>query len=181
MAAPLADEVQRTPDADSMPRASTSTLSKPAASRSSLSHSMTVRSGMEAFSTGTMRHSKSRVSTNPPVCCDKCRKPDQLARERDELAHGQAVRRQAEFFEPLHAHGLPSNHCWPLAMASTVSRSAQRFAHIADGRAGPVADDGSGEGCAVAPVFGVQVLDDLFAALVLEVDVDVRRLIALWR
>ena len=42
-----------------------------------------------------------------------------------------------------------------------------------------VADDGGGEACARAAVAAIDVLDHLLAALVLEVDIDVRRLAAL--
>ncbi len=43
------------------------------ASRSSLSHWITVRSGMDAFSIGTSRASGPLVSTKPPVCCERWR------------------------------------------------------------------------------------------------------------
>jgi hypothetical protein len=51
-----------------MPSASTSTFRIPTSSMSSLSHSMTVRSGIEAFSMGTISHRGPRVITMPPVC-----------------------------------------------------------------------------------------------------------------
>ena len=54
----------------------------------------------------------------------------------------------------------------------------QRAAHVAQGAAGAVADDGGRQGGAVAAVFGVDVLNDFFAPLVLEVDIDVRRFVA---
>ena len=53
------------------------------------------------------------------------------------------------------------------------------LADVAHGAAGPIADDGGGQGRPLATVFLVDVLDDLLAALVLEVHVDVRRLAAL--
>ena len=52
-------------------------------------------------------------------------------------------------------------------------------AHVPDGAARAVGDEGGGEGRAVAAVAFVDVLDDLLASLVLEVHVDVRRLVAL--
>jgi hypothetical protein len=55
---------------------------------------------------------------------------------------------------------------------------AQRLADVAQ-RARAVGDDGRGERGAVAAVLRVEILDDLLAALVLEVDVDVGRLVAL--
>ena len=54
---------------------------------------------------------------------------------------------------------------------------AQRLAHVAQGASGSVADDGGGQRGAVAAVFLVDILDDLFASLVLEIDVDVGRFI----
>ena len=56
---------------------------------------------------------------------------------------------------------------------------AERAARVAQRRAGPVADHHRRECSAMAAVLAVDVLDDLFAALVLEVDVDVGRLVAL--
>jgi hypothetical protein len=56
---------------------------------------------------------------------------------------------------------------------------AQRAARVAQRAAGAPADDHGGQRGAFAAVLGVDVLDDLLAALVLEVDVDVGRLVAL--
>ena len=53
------------------------------------------------------------------------------------------------------------------------------LADITHRAAGPVGDHGRGQGRTVAAVLPVDVLDDLFAAPVLEIDVDVRRLVAL--
>src|SRR5205807_3490093 len=59
-----------------------------------------------------------------------------------------------------------------------VEAEAHGFTYVAYGAAAAVGDDGGGHAGAVAAVFGVQVLDDLFPPLVLEVDVDVGRLVA---
>ena len=56
---------------------------------------------------------------------------------------------------------------------------AQRLTHITHGAARLISDDGGGNGGALAPVLFVDVLDDLLAPLVLEVHVDIRRLVAL--
>ncbi len=56
---------------------------------------------------------------------------------------------------------------------------AQRARHIANRAARAVADHRGGERRALAAVFAVDVLDDLLAPFVLEVDIDIRRLIAL--
>ena len=58
---------------------------------------------------------------------------------------------------------------------------AERAADVAQRAACAVADHGGGERGAFAAVLAVEVLDDLLAALVLEVDVDVGRLVALSR
>ena len=57
----------------------------------------------------------------------------------------------------------------------------QRLAHVAHRAARAVADDGRGQRGALARVLAVDVLDHLLAPLVLEVDVDVGRLVALLR
>ena len=54
---------------------------------------------------------------------------------------------------------------------------AQRAAHVAQGAAPSVADDRGAQSGAAAAVFAVDVLDDFFAPLVLEIDVDVGRLV----
>jgi hypothetical protein len=74
----------------------------------------------------------------------------------------------------------PSNQCWLFETASIRCRSMPSApAGVAQRRARPVADDHRGERGAVPAVLAVDVLDDLLAALVLEIDVDVGRLVAL--
>ena len=55
----------------------------------------------------------------------------------------------------------------------------ERAADVAHRAARPVADDDAGQRRAFAAVFPVQILDHLLAPLVLEVDIDVGRLVAL--
>jgi len=55
----------------------------------------------------------------------------------------------------------------------------ERLADIAHRALRPVADDGRGDGRTAAAVFAINILDDFFAPLVLEVDVDVGRLVTL--
>ena len=57
-----------------------------------------------------------------------------------------------------------------------LEREAQCLAHIPERRLGPVGGDHASKSCAMAAVLAVDVLHDLFAPLVLEVYVDVRRL-----
>ena len=63
--------------------------------------------------------------------------------------------------------------------AHRVGRQAERLADLADGAAAPVGDHRGGKRGAMAAFLLVDPLDDLFAPLVLEVDVDVGRLVAL--
>ena len=56
---------------------------------------------------------------------------------------------------------------------------AERLGHVAHRRLGPVGDDVGHLGRVVAAVALVDVLDDLLAAVALDVDVDVRRAVAL--
>ena len=152
-----------------MPSASTSTLSRPSASRSSLSHWITVRSGMAAFSIGTSSASGPREMTKPPTCCDRWRgKPRSIC---GQLEH-QAFEARAP--DPRTRISSPGDRPLP-------RRKAERLAHVAHRALRPVADHRGGERGALAAVLAVDVLDHLLAPLVLEVDVDVGRLVALAR
>src|SRR4029453_8636936 len=57
-----------------------------------------------------------------------------------------------------------------------VLLEAQRLADLADRHARPVMDDGGADRGALAAVAIVEILDHLLAPLMLEIDVDVRRL-----
>ena len=67
----------------------------------------------------------------------------------------------------------------PASASDDIVRQADHLADIAHGAARPVGDDGGGDPGAVAAVFLIDVLDDLLAPLMLEIDVDVGRLVAL--
>ena len=56
-----------------------------------------------------------------------------------------------------------------------IGREAERLGDLAHRRAGAVGDDGADHGGVVLAVAGVEVLDDLLAAVDVEVDVDVRQ------
>ena len=62
-----------------------------------------------------------------------------------------------------------------------VGGQPQGAAHVAQGAARPVADHGGGQCRPVPAILPVDVLDHLFTAMVLEVHIDVRRLVALLR
>src|SRR5262249_2458217 len=61
---------------------------------------------------------------------------------------------------------------------NNVARKTHCLADFANGAAGAIADHGGGQPGAVAAVFLVDVLDDLFASLVLEIDIDIGRFVA---
>ena len=69
-----------------------------------------------------------------------------------------------------------------VASAATVSsREAERLADLAHRRAAAIGDYGGGDAGAVAAVAAIDILDHLFTPLMLEIDVDVRRLLPLRR
>ena len=72
--------------------------------------------------------------------------------------------------------GEALRHCIHL-----VRRHAERSSDVAHRAFRPIADHGGGDGRTGAAVFLVDVLDHLLAPLVLEVDIDVRRLVPLAR
>ena len=110
------------------------------------------------------------------------RKADQLIGEIHCARDLRIVRRQARLPHMIIRQILP-----PAApdgggqSRSHVLRQPQHLADFADGAARPVGDDGRGDAGAVATVALVDVLDDLLAPLMLEIDVDVGRLLALLR
>ena len=168
---------------ESMPSASTSTFMRPTASMSSLSHSMKVRSAMAALPIGTVSSIGTWLRTKPPTCCDRWRGKPMSAFARS------TAWRMAGF-----AGSSPACRTWSSGSSSpqwpqTVSDSAavmsgvrpERLADLADRHARAVVDDGRADRGAVAAVASVEVLDDLLAPLMLEIDVDVRRLAAVGR
>ena len=68
-----------------------------------------------------------------------------------------------------------------MSRSTCDEREAERLADVAQGRAGPVGDHLADHAGVVPPVALVDVLQHLLAPLVLEVDVDVRRLAPLRR
>ena len=164
----------------SMPSARMSILRMPSRSRSSLSHSMTVRSSIAAFSIGTSSDNGPRVITKPPTCCERWRgKPTSCA------ARSSARRRvRSVGSSPASRTRMIGDRVVAPApddageRGDDIDAEAQYLADFADRRARAVANDGGGETGPVAPVFLVDVLDDFLAPLVLEIDIDVGRLVA---
>ena len=166
-----------------MPSASTSILRRPSASRSSLSHSMVVRSSIAAFMIG-------RDLVEPVAGDDEAAAVlGEMARKAGEFARHRQRQRQRRIgrVEAGCAHARLADRRRPVAPGRAVQRrdhvvgEAEHFRRLADRRAGAVGDDRRGEAGALAPVALVDVLDHLLAPLVLEIDVDVGRLVALGR
>ena len=147
---------------------------------SSLSQAMTVRSSIAAFSIGTSSSSRPSVMTKPPTCWERWRGKPTIS---STISRVRASRRSVG--------SRPSSRTRSAGRlaaaqpqicdesAATVSRrEAHRGADLADRPLAAVVDDGGAEAGAVAAVAVVDVLDHLLAALVLEVDVDVGRLVA---
>ncbi len=114
----------------------------------------------------------------------------QVARKAEQLvnqAHGAQdqgiVRVEPRLPHPLRGHCLAVP---PVQIAGQtvhlIEGQSQGLAHVPHRALGPVGDHSGGQGGPLAAVLAVDVLDDLLAALVLEVHVDVRRLArAPWR
>ena len=111
----------------------------------------------------------------------------QVARETDKLAR--QVKRQPQAaiaeveVEPLDVPGLDALAGIAPDLGGQalddVFRQSQGLAHVAQGAAGPVADDRRAQG-RVATSIGLEYpLDDDLAALMLEIDINVRRLLTL--
>ncbi len=166
-----------------MPSPSTSTLSRPSASRSSLSHSITVRSSIVAFSIGTTWSSGVRVMTKPPTCCDRWRGKPCNSRVSDSAI----CSRGSDGIEPDAARLLLRHAVHRPApqrrgqRRDGVLRQPERLADFAHRAAAAIADHGRGHAGMIAAIGPVDMLDHLLAPLVLEIDVDIRRLAPLGR
>ncbi len=164
----------------SMPRPSTSSFMIFSSSRSSFSHSITQRSAIVAGSIGTRSSSRSRVRTKPPGCWERwrgvpisCRLSSSVSASRGsvlsspsscDMPFGDALVRPAP---DLTRQG-----------GGHVLRQAERLADLADRAARAVTADHGGERGMLMAVSLVDPLDHLLAPLMLEIDVDVGRLVA---
>ena len=108
------------------------------------------------------------------------RKREYLVDEKQELPGNEAFRVYARRFEtPIEFRSVvPPSHRFR-KQVHEVEIKAQCLAHVANGAARPVGYQCRGERCPMPAVVFVDVLDDLLAPFVLEVDVDVRRFVAL--
>ncbi len=124
----------------------------------------------------------------PPACDDEAadmlremaREAHELVRQAQRLAQSAVAR-----IEPGLAHlGIVDRIAAPAPddageRCRHVGREAQGLPHLADGAARAIAAHHRGHPRALAAVFAVDVLDHLLAPLMLEIDVDVGRLVAL--
>ncbi len=109
------------------------------------------------------------------------RKSQQLIAQPQQLANARVVRIETRLFQPLTLHFPPAAPAGGRLhqLFDLLHGQAQGLARVPQGAPGAVGDHRGRQGGAVAAVFAIDVLDDLFTALVLEVHVDVRRLAAL--
>ena len=147
---------------------------------SSLSQQMTVRSSIAAFSIGTSSSSRPSVITKPPTCWLRWRgKPTISSTRSHGLRQPPVVGVEAELGEP-RARQIARAPAPDLARerGDGVAAEPHGGAHLADRPLAAVVDHRGAEPRPLAAVAAVDVLDHLLAALVLEVDVDVGRLVA---
>ena len=106
------------------------------------------------------------------------RKIDQLLRQLHHLFQARVGRIEpgAARFLARDTPLLDQPQSVPASARDRILRQAEHLAHFADGAAAAIADHGRGQAGALAAVFLVDVLDDLLAPLMLEIDVDVGRL-----
>ena len=116
------------------------------------------------------------------VLAEVARKADQLLGERHPLTADQRIGVEPLLAQAVGRDGLAVEPVLALGhRVDAVEIEPERPADVAQRGARPVADHHAGQRGPVAAVLAVDVLDHLFAALVLEIDVDVGRLVALGR
>ena len=129
---------------------------------------------MAALSTDQLFDLVARDHETARVLAQVTREADQLLRELDPRSGHRCVGVETGFAQPLgvDADGIEPVH----ALGEHVD--AQRTARITQRGTRPVAADHRRQRGAVPAVLGVDVLDHLFTPLVLEIDIDVGRLVA---
>ncbi len=109
-------------------------------------------------------------------------KADQLARERQHLGQARIGGVKTGAARMLARHRLLAPAPQRAGQrADRILRQAEHFADLADGAAPAIADHGRGKPGVLAPVAPIDVLDDVLAPLMLEIDVDIGRLAPLRR
>ena len=143
-----------------------------------MSHSITVRSSIAAFSIGTTSSRRERVMTKPPTCWERWRGESisSVGQRHHLFSRGSEGSRPALRASVLRdAVGATSpKACWPAHRWHPGK--PEHLADFTNGASSAIADHGRGNAGTLAAIFLVDVLDDLFAPLVLEIDIDVGRL-----
>ncbi len=177
----LAHQIEALANAGEHAGASTSTFISPSASMSSLSHSMKVRSFIAPLWIGT---SLVEPAFGEHEAADVLR---QVAGNLEQPARrGCAAGRAADWRDRTRPRpaGCRASSVAPVAPdragepRGDIFGQAERLADLTDRAARAIVDDGGGDGGAVTTVALVDVLDHFLAPLVLEIDVDVGRLVA---
>ena len=155
-------------------------MNRPSASTSSLSHWMTVRPGIVAFSMGT-RSVHRLVAEQEAAGMDRevAREVADLARQLAEVPVRGRVGVQPGLRRARRARSRRERDRSFASRSSAVSGRPSALPTSRTAERGAVADDVGDHRGVVAAVLGVDVLDHLLAPLVLDVEVDVRRLGAL--
>ena len=162
--------------AESIPSARQSTLRMPSASRSSLSHCDNGAAGHAGIFD---RHDFAQRQPGQNHAADMLRqvagKAEDLADEMDQLTTEAAGRVEARFGqaeEQFVAVVGMTDHIGE--RVDPIQRQAQRLANVPHGGTRPVGDELGRHPGPLAAILFVDILNHLFPALVLEVDIDVR-------
>jgi hypothetical protein len=134
------------------------------------------------FDRHQMRQLPSRNDEAADVLRQVARKADQFVDQTDQQRDLPVFWIEAGFRQALGLDlaAVPPRHRFRQAV-DLLKVEAERLADVAHGALWPVGDDGGGKCCALAAIFRVEVLDHFLAPLVLEIDVDIGRLVALAR
>src|SRR6267378_263686 len=110
------------------------------------------------------------------------RKTEQGGGKRDEAPHDRAlgiVARLAQAGDELPAVVPPSDRFGDSVHLERIE--PERFPDVAQRALGLISDERGRQRSALAAIFAIDILDDFLAPLVLEIDVDIGRLVALLR
>src|SRR5215208_3713193 len=108
-------------------------------------------------------------------------KADQGIHQRYKLFDDPAIRIEVKLQQACRWQTLPVPPLDRLGQAiDHIKIKPERFAYITHGTARPIGCDACRQGGTLAAIIVIDVLDDLFTAFVLEVYIDVRRLITLF-
>ena len=110
------------------------------------------------------------------------REPRQRIGQGDQLADRGRLRIETRFAQPYRSFIRPiPPHKTAGDAIQLRGIQPERLADIAEGAARTISNHGRGQRGAIPAIFPVDVLDHLFTALVLEIHIDVRRLVPFFR